>query len=97
MIIKYAVYDPVTGENTIVDAKEDAIQLYWSRMIEVSKPFFHNTMWMTVEQYEDGSEIWKNENGTGIEKPKTFEEMNSIIESHFLNEIKSPTPVEILP
>jgi hypothetical protein len=97
MITKYAVYDPATGENTLVDSKEEAALLYWERMIELSKQYFHNTMWMTVEQNEDGSEVWKNENGEGIKRPKTFEEMEALRKIVRAKKIENPTTVEILP
>jgi hypothetical protein len=97
MTTRYAVYNPLNGETTLVDTKEEAVMLFWERMIDVSAPFFHNTMWMTVEQNEDGSEVWKNENDNVITKPLTVEEMTAIQQSHRVKKITNPTPVETMP
>ena len=58
---KYGVYNPKTGETDIVDTKEEAINLFYQYMIEVSKGFFHNTMYLTIVENDDGSVAYYND------------------------------------
>lgn len=81
MATKYAVYDPTTGENTLVDNKEDAILLFWQRMIEFAKPYFHDTAYMTIKiNDETGAETWYNDVNDEINRPKTSAEIQAIRE-----------------
>lgn len=82
MATKYAVYDPTTGENTQVDTKEDAMQLFWMRMISLAKPYFHDTAYMTVEvNDETGTETWYNDVGNIVDRPKTAAEIGALLET----------------
>ena len=82
MTIKYAVYDPTTGENTEVDNREDAMQLFWQRMIKLARPYFHDTAYMTIEVNEEtGAETWYNDAGKVIDRPRTAAEIEVILAS----------------
>jgi hypothetical protein len=74
MITKYAVYEATNGENTLYDTKEEAIEAFWVNVIALAKSNYHNTAYMVVEQNEDGSETWFNDNNKEIENPKTVAE-----------------------
>ena len=93
MSIKYAVYKPTTGETILYETKEEAIETFWLNVITMAREAFHNTAYMVVEQNEDGSETWYNDNNIEIEKPmnkEEFERWLSIIQ-------QNKTPVEVLP
>lgn len=69
MNTKYAVYNPTNGENVLFDTKEEALQEFWKNVVAVAISHCHNTAYMVVEQNEDGSEIWRNDNEEVIKKP----------------------------
>lgn len=96
MITKYAVYDPTSGENLLCDTKEEALLKFWSNVVSLAKTHFHNTAYIVVEQNEDGSEVWKNDNNQEIDRPKTAEEIQSMIERSKLDGSEM-TKVETLP
>lgn len=73
--MKYAVFNPITGETNIVTTKEEAMQLFWTRMLQFTLPHFHNTPYTIITENEDGSETWQNINGQEVDKPLTQEEM----------------------
>jgi hypothetical protein len=80
MTIKYAVYNPVDGESTMVDNREDAMQLFWQRMIVLARPYFHDTAYMTIEvDAETGAETWYNDAGKVIDRPRSAAEIESLI------------------
>ena len=86
MSTKYAVYDPKTGENTIVEYREDAVKLFWQRMIELARPYFHDTAYMTIEVNEEtGAETWYNDAGQVIDRPRTAAEIQAQLEEFRLN------------
>lgn len=72
---KYGVFDNNTGEYTFVESKDEALQLFWTRVVEVARTHFHGTAYVTITQNEDGTETWVNDSGEEIEKPKTPEEV----------------------
>jgi hypothetical protein len=47
-MMKYGVFNPLNGETTLLDSKEEAMQLFWIRMIQLTLPHFHNTPYMTI-------------------------------------------------
>jgi hypothetical protein len=96
MITKYAIYDARNGENIIYDTKEEAIDAFWAHVISIAKKDFHNTAYMTVQQNEDGTEIWYNDNNNEIERPKTKEEIKELLKGPKISEANETT-VEILP
>jgi hypothetical protein len=93
MSIKYAVYKPTTGENILYETKEEAIESFWLDVIKMAREACHNTAYMVVEQNEDGSETWYNDNNMEIEKPVSQEE----IERWLSITQQNKTPVEVLP
>ncbi len=76
--MKYGVFNPLNGETTLLDSKEEAMQLFWIRMIQLTLPHFHNTPYMTIIKNEDGSETWKNINDQEIDKPLSYEELSNL-------------------
>lgn len=81
--IKYAVYDPVTGENTIIDNREDAVKLFWMRMIDFSRQYFHDTAYMTIEEDSDtGTQTWYNDAGLVIDRPRTAAEIEVMLQQY---------------
>lgn len=52
---KFGVYHPQTGETIIVSSKEEAINLFYKFMIDFSREFFHNTMYLTIVENDDGT------------------------------------------
>lgn len=73
--MKYGVFNPLNGETTLLNSKDEAMQLFWTRMLQFALPHFHNTPYVTIIQNEDGSETWQNINGQEMDKPLTEEEM----------------------
>jgi hypothetical protein len=59
----------MNGENVLFDTKEEALQEFWKNVVAVAISHCHNTAYMIVEQNEDGSEIWRNDNEEVIRKP----------------------------
>ena len=94
MTFKYATYN-VNGENTLHDTKEEALQAFWSNVVAFAKSHFHNSAYMVIQQNEDGTETWFNDNNQEIDKPLTFEEIEAMI--NFAEELENPTTVETLP
>ena len=85
----YAVFDCNTGEYTRVATQEEALQLFWSRVVEVARTHFHGTAYVTVIQNENGTETWLNDAGEEIDRPRTPAEIEALI--------KKMPPVEVLP
>lgn len=81
MIEKYGVLLPENGETTIVESKEEAVKLFWERMIKFSLPFFHDTVYVTIQYNDDGLETWFNDQNTEIEKILTLEEQQALIDA----------------
>lgn len=82
MTTKYAVFNPTTGENVLYDTKEEAIEVFWITVISIARSHLHNTSYMVVEQNEDGSETWFNDNNQEIERPRTAAEMLALLERY---------------
>jgi len=99
MTVRYSVHDPKTGDNTRVESQEEAISLFWQRMVDFALPYFHNTIYSTVEIREDGSEVWTNESGDEVEKPLSLAEKLAAIQSKKpkVKAIENPTAIEVLP
>jgi hypothetical protein len=82
MTTKYAVYSAQVGENVLYDTKEQAIDAFWVNVVALAKSHFHNTSYMVVEQNEDGTETWFNDNNQEIERPLTTAEKEAILEKY---------------
>jgi hypothetical protein len=91
MKIKYAVYDAITGENTLYDSKEQALEAFWAYVVALAKSHFNNSAYTVVEQYEDGTEKWFNDNNQEIEV-EIFDKTDYILAGGPLR-----TTVEVLP
>lgn len=89
MQLKYAVYNAQTGQNTLFDSKEEAVQEFWKYVVALAKTHFNSTAYTVVEQYPDGTEKWYNDNNQEIDNPLSYQEINNII--------SNSTPVEVLP
>jgi hypothetical protein len=79
MAIKYGVYSAVTGENTVYNTKEQALQAFWVNVVSFAKSHFHNTSYTIIDQKEDGTEVWYNDNNEEIDKPMSKEEIEAIL------------------
>jgi hypothetical protein len=77
MNTQYGVYHPTTGETIVVNTKEEAINVFYKSMIEFSKPFFHNTMYVTIQTNEDGSISYFND-GNEVDQVLSSEELESL-------------------
>ncbi len=100
MTTKYAVFNPSSGENDMYDTVEEALQAFWTIVISYAVKHMHNTAYMVVQQNEDGSETWFNDNNNEIERPLTREEILQKLQDCKpppQAQIANPTPVEILP
>ena len=100
MSTKYAVYFASTGENKLYETKELAIEAFWNQVIGIAKTHCHNTAYMVVEQNEDGSETWYNDNNEEITRPKSpaeIKEMNERDRVASLISERDITPIEVLP
>lgn len=86
---KYGVFNNNTGEYTFVETKDEALQLFWSNVVEVARTHFHGTAYVTVTQNEDGTETWLNDAGEEIDRPKTPAEIEALV--------KKMPPIEVLP
>lgn len=81
MTKKYAVYDTSTGENSIYQTKEEALQAFWKNVVSFAISYFHNTPYTVIETNADGSETWYNDKNEEIQKPLTAEEIEQQIEN----------------
>jgi hypothetical protein len=79
MTIKYAVYNATNGENVLYETKEEALQAFWVNVVKFAKSHFHNSAYMVVQQNEDGSETWFNDNNQEIDKPLSADEIEQIL------------------
>lgn len=96
MNTKYAVYNMEDGTNTLYDTKEMAVDAFWKNVVSLARSHAHNTAYMVVEQYEDGSEKWYNDNNQEIDRPQSLEErLNRMQLNNITDENK--TTVEVLP
>lgn len=80
MVKKYGVYDSELGITIVVDTEDEAVELFWKKMIKFSYPFFHNTSYVSIDYNDDGTEIWYNDNNNVIDKILTKEEKLNLIE-----------------
>jgi|688.fasta_scaffold1952554_1 hypothetical protein len=55
MHITYGVYNPSTGVTHTTNTKEEALQLFTTFLIKIAKECFHNTMYITMENNDDGT------------------------------------------
>lgn len=78
-VIKYGVLNPKTGETTIHDTKEEALMIFWTRMVDFAGPYFHNSSYTIVEQHDDGTETWSNDQNEEIQKPRTLQEIEEFL------------------
>ena len=78
-MIKYGVFNNNTGEYSFVETKEEALQLFWSNVVEMALTYFHGTAYVTVDTNEDGSEVWRNDNLEEIDRPRTADEITAIL------------------
>jgi len=104
MNTKYAVYFAANGENKIYDTKELALDAFWNQVIGIATSYCHNTAYMVVEQSEDGTETWYNDNNEEITRPKSRAEIKELIEKARIARKEAikiassdVTPVEVLP
>lgn len=72
---KYGVFNNNTGEYTFVETKDEALQLFWTKVVEVALTHFHGTAYVEVTQNENGTETWVNDLAEEIKRPKTPEEI----------------------
>ena len=79
MTTKYAVYSATTGENTLYDTKEQALQAFWTNVVNFAKSHYYNTAYMVVEQNPDGSATWYNDKNQEIDRPMTAAEIENIL------------------
>lgn len=80
MHITYGVYHPRTGAIHIVDTKEEALQLFTTFMIEFSREYFHNTMYLTIENNDDGTVTYLND-GNVVENQLPLEDIEALMSS----------------
>ena len=104
MSTKYAVYFMSNGENKLYDTKELALEAFWNQVVGVALSLCHNTAYMVVEQNENGSEVWYNDNNEEISRPKSHAEIKELIEKARIARKEAikiassdVTPVEVLP
>ena len=90
MNTKYAVYSAQVGESVLYDTKEQAIDAFWINVVSLAKSHFHNTSYMVVEQNEDGTETWFNDNNQEIERPLTAAEKEAILEKYKAMKVTLP-------
>jgi hypothetical protein len=69
MNIKYAVLNPLDGSYQYVETQEQALEIFWTNMIKLSYPHFHNTPYSIIETDDTGAEHWKTADSTIIENP----------------------------
>jgi hypothetical protein len=86
---KYGVFDNNTGEYTFVSTKDEAVELFWNRVVEVARTHFHGTAYVTVIQNDDGAETWLNDSGEEITRQRTKQELEALVK-------KQPT-IAVLP
>jgi hypothetical protein len=79
MNIKYAVYDPTKGHTVLFDTKEEAVNEFWKGVINFTLSHYYDTCYMVVEQNEDGSERWYNDNNEEIRRPRTTQEIEQMV------------------
>lgn len=95
MKTKYAVYNALTGENVLYETKDEALLAFLANVTNFAKSHFYNTAYSIVEQNDDGSETWLNDQNQEIVFPETPAEIQSMID--FANSLENPTPIENLP
>ena len=66
MKIKYGVLNPLTGETDRFDSKAEAMQVFWKRMYEIAIEHFHSTAYVIINENDDGSELWYNDQSEPI-------------------------------
>lgn len=90
-----------TGHYDYFPTKEEALEIFWKRVIDIAKKQFHGTPYVTVEFTSEGEEIWKNDCEEIIDKvptPQEIEErLKTLIKERKRIEEELKTPVETLP
>lgn len=55
---KYSVYNPITGDYSMVDTEGEAQALFIDVLMAYSQTHFHDNPYSIVDIAEDGSEVW---------------------------------------
>ena len=100
-MIKYMALNPETGHYDYFATKEEALEIFWKRVIEIAKNRFHGTAYISVEINSNGEEIWKNDCEEIIDRIPTPQEIDerlkTLNEERLRKEAEFKTPVETLP
>jgi hypothetical protein len=57
----FGVYSPTTGETIIAATKDEAIAIFTKLALDFVRPYFHNTMYLTINTNDDGSVSYFND------------------------------------
>ena len=67
MTIKYAIFDPLTGEYTRFNTPEERKSALAEKLINFYLHYASGQLYSVIEIHEDGSETWRNPQGDEIE------------------------------
>jgi hypothetical protein len=85
MQIKYAVLNPSTGEYTYKDTLEEILEATATCALDFYNLHTHNSPFTTIEVNEDGSEVWKNQQGETILSPADIQaRINSKLKTSYI-------------
>ena len=82
MAVKFAVYNPVTGEVSLHDTKEQALETFWSIVIGYIYEYMGKTAYTRIESQEDGSEKYFNDKDDEISFNMTIPQIEEIISKY---------------
>lgn len=69
MITKFAVFNPLEGEYTYVETEAEALDLFWTRMVDMTLAHFHGVPYSLVDVDDEGKEHWTTFQGEQIIRP----------------------------
>lgn len=75
MTIKYAIFDPLTGEYTRFSTLEDRKSVLAQRILDFYLQYAGGQLYSIVEVHDDNSETWRNPQGEEIENLEEIRQM----------------------
>lgn len=76
----YLVYNPLTGDSSSYNTKDEALEAFWNIVVSFALQYMNGTPYTIIEQLGDGIEKCYTDKNQEIQSPWTSEEIEAIIE-----------------
>lgn len=105
MQIKYAIFNAETGLHEYFDTEDAAREAFWESLVYYAIKYNQSMTYATVIVNDDGSEVWKNEQGQELNRPTNHQDRMEAIrkarlkiaQQNAMIDPKKLTQVQVLP